>query len=117
MGPPSRPRASGPALLGVPADGESFQIDGGAVRPCEPSPMDDVVKKSKFGICTVRNASELRALARRKRHSAAVARRASPHLSFAADWARMLRYAQELEAEAAELEALADALDLGRPSC
>ena len=79
--------------------------------------MDDVVKLSTIGIRAVRNASELRALAKRKRHSAAVAHRASPHLSFAEDRARMLRHAQELEDEAAELEAQADALDLGRPAC
>ena len=80
--------------------------------------MDDVVKiVEDRDIRAVKNVSELRALAKRKRHSAAVARRASPHLSFAEDWARMLWHAEELEAEAAELEARADALDLGRPSC
>lgn len=54
--------------------------------------------------------AELRSLARSKRRAAAVARRAGPSLS-AVDHASMIVHAQQLETEAAELEAEADALD------
>ena len=59
----------------------------------------------------VKTAAELREEAKRKRHSAGIARRAVPLLSVAADQVTMRRSAQVLETEAAELEAAADTMD------
>ena len=56
-------------------------------------------------------AADLRAQAEFKRRLAATARRAGATLSREADRAMMVQRAQELEAEAAGLEAQADALE------
>lgn len=63
----------------------------------------------------MQTAAELRAEAARKRRSADVARRAGPYLTLAADQESMRRLAQELEDEAGEAEAQADAIDAGPP--
>ena len=59
----------------------------------------------------MKNPSELRALAEGKRASAALARRAGPRLSLAADQVVMLKLSEELETEAAGLDSQADALE------
>jgi pyruvate/2-oxoglutarate dehydrogenase complex dihydrolipoamide acyltransferase (E2) component len=57
------------------------------------------------------SAAELRAQASRKRAMADMVRRVGSGLSVSSDRQAMLRHAQELEAEAAGLEARAEALD------
>jgi len=59
----------------------------------------------------VESVADLRAQAEFKRRLAATARRAGATLSREADRVRMLQHAQELEAEAAGLEAQAEALE------
>jgi hypothetical protein len=55
--------------------------------------------------------ADLRAQAQNKRRSAALARRIGPGLSLSQDRQMMLELSQELETEAARLDAEADALD------
>ena len=62
----------------------------------------------------MKGVSELRAEARAKRQMADVARRVGPGLSITRDRDLMLRHAQELEAEAAGLEAQAASLERAR---
>jgi len=59
----------------------------------------------------VDGADDIRALARSTRRGAEAARRAGPYFSTTKDRASMGRIAAHLEAEAADLEAQADALD------
>ena len=59
----------------------------------------------------MKRVGDLRAQAESKRHLADLARRAGPGLSVEQDRIMMRRHAQELDAEAAGLEAQADALE------
>lgn len=68
-------------------------------------------KPQSLGRRAVSGATKLRAEASRKRTMADMVRRVGSGLSIALDRQRMLRHAQELEAEAARLEAQAVSLD------
>ena len=60
-------------------------------------------------------APELRALAARKRQTAALARRTGPSLSANADRILLLQHAEDLEGEAAALDVRAAAIEENRP--
>jgi hypothetical protein len=64
----------------------------------------------------MKSLADLRALASMKQHAAAVARRAGPALTLAADREPMHRHSLELEAEAAAFEAEANAINGEGPS-
>jgi hypothetical protein len=69
------------------------------------------------GACIVipmKSIAELRAEAERKRHAAELARRTGPTMSLVQDRIKMLEHAIALEAEAAGLDAQADALEKTR---
>jgi len=73
--------------------------------------LADVVRMVPSWEAVVKTSAELRAQADTKYRAAAMARRVGPGLSVAHDRASMLHHAQELEKEAAALEAEADAMD------